>query len=280
MVRSFVNYQPCSEISVTDRALNYGHGVFTTGLVINHRFQYQHLHLKRLQMDCARLGIHFDGWSRLSSFLSCQAAGFDQPVMVKVLITGGLGGSGYRSFGASAPQVIVQFRDTFRDYRVLLSRGLTLGWSAHGLADCYNSVGSKDVNRIEQVMAIDSVEAHDVDDLIVLDERGFMIETSCMNLFFEISGTWFTPELNRCGVKGIARQLLLDQFECLGLTVNEMALHQSQRPHINSVIACNMVSGPLPVRQWQGVDQQAISLSIDTDLITTMHHTFHSADQG
>ncbi len=64
-----------------------------------------------------------------------------------------------------------------------------------------------------------------VDDVVMVNERGEVVETTIANLLYRRAGRWFTPPLTSGGLPGIEREVLIERGEVTErvLTVAELA---------------------------------------------------------
>src|SRR5262245_4902502 len=92
---ALVNGKPADSISVTDRGLHYGDGLFETLRVHAGTAEFAGLHLDRLARGCARLGLAAPDSGVLESELEAGAAAMGEGVL-KLIVTRGSAGRGYR----------------------------------------------------------------------------------------------------------------------------------------------------------------------------------------
>ena len=90
MLATVINGDLSDEISILDRGLQYGDGVFETLAVIEGQPRHWDLHIDRLQTGCERLGIPappamqlFDDLLKLPLDIS--------PAVLKIIVTRGTG---------------------------------------------------------------------------------------------------------------------------------------------------------------------------------------------
>src|SRR5690554_5854709 len=149
-------------VSLDDRGLNYGDGLFETVRVVHGRAPLWPRHRERLQQGAARLGISFDV-AALESALSVACADVDSAV-IKVLLTRGRGGRGYR-IDPQQPATLRLSRHPLRlPSEALYRNGLLLGRCDLTLARQPALAGIKHLNRLEQVLARRQVDAEGWDD--------------------------------------------------------------------------------------------------------------------
>jgi 4-amino-4-deoxychorismate lyase len=102
--------------------------------------------------------------------------------------------------------------------------------------------GIKHLNRLENVLARAEWTTSDVDEGVLCDTDGRLVEATCMNLFWLRRGRLETPRLDRCGVTGTLREALRQR----------VSLHEVERgPEVLEVAEAvwlgNSVQGLWPV---------------------------------
>ncbi|MFM7275909.1 MAG: aminotransferase class IV, partial [Gammaproteobacteria bacterium] len=151
----WVNGQQGAGVDARDRGLAYGDGLFETMRYGPRGIALLPYHLRRLQSGCARLSIGIDPVQvREELDLALAAAIEQQPAgVLKLIVTRGSGGRGYRASGVRGPT------------RVLIASPLPdhpPGWSREGVSVRYCELrlgaspalaGLKHLNRLEQVIA-------------------------------------------------------------------------------------------------------------------------------
>ena len=92
---SSIDVTDIASVPADDRGLVYGDGLFETMRVENRRIPLLDHHLQRLVAGCSRLGIPAPSTASLAERTRTAAATIDEGV-VKLLLTRGSGGRGYR----------------------------------------------------------------------------------------------------------------------------------------------------------------------------------------
>ncbi len=202
MIRALVNGQPRSEISILDRGLSFGDGLFETIAVIDGKPCLWSLHLQRLRSGCQRLRICCPESSGLLEEARMLVGNWSFAVL-KIILTRGLSERGYRPPDHAQLTRILQ----------------VMPWQGPSSADVdlricrqrlgFNTLaGIKHLNRLEQVLARAEWD-QEADEGVMLDMEGGVVEGCMSNLFFECAGVLHTPLLDRCGVAGVVRETVL-----------------------------------------------------------------------
>jgi 4-amino-4-deoxychorismate lyase len=181
----------------TDRGLHYGDGLFETIAVINGRPTLWQAHMERLQCGCELLGIPLPDLQQLHEEASSLCSS-EERVVLKLMITRGSGGRGYRP-----PQDVLSQRILFRypwPDSPDLSHGIQLRVCQTPLACNPALAGIKHLNRLEQVLARAEWDDPAIHEGLMCDLDGRVKEGTMSNLFWVEDSQLFTPDLSRCGV--------------------------------------------------------------------------------
>lgn len=104
--------------------------------------------------------------------------------------------------------------------------------------------GIKHLNRLEQVMARAEWTDDAIEEGILLDPEDHIISGISSNIFLVFGGRLLTPRLDRCGVRGVMRDVILSAFrercEQRRLTIDML-------PEAEEIFVCNTVRGVIPV---------------------------------
>ena len=245
-----VDGQATDSIAVTDRALHYGDGLFETIAIRAGKPQLWQAHMARLQQGCARLGIPMPDQATLVREAEQLCAGQSQAVL-KILISRGSGGRGYRAPSAPCPR------------RVLLRYPwpAQTDWWQHGahLIHCQTPLGCnpalagiKHLNRLEQVLGRNEWQDEDIHEGLMCDRDGHVIEGTMSNLFALRDGQWHTPDLTGCGVAGVMRQSILAMCQQQGKACQVRPIRDSELAQMDELLICNSLIGLVPVRSLAG----------------------------
>ena len=146
-----VNGQKSQLISVKDRGLAYGDGIFTTAKISHGKVLLFDEHFARLKEGCLKLGLLLPDFANLAHEVSEQAEAYDIAVL-KIMITSGEGGRGYSRQGIEKANTIIQISPFPEHYGTWQSKGIRLGISQQLLGINPLLAGIKHLNRLEQVM--------------------------------------------------------------------------------------------------------------------------------
>lgn len=243
--RCLVNGRPDQQLSVRDRGLAYGDGLFETIRVTRGTATLLDGHLQRLVHGAGILQIPLDE-ARLREELETAAAEQGEGLL-KLIITRGEAGRGYAPPPQTRPTRLLYF-SPLPDYPADNGRqGIRLYPCATRMGHQPLLAGIKHLNRLEQVLARSEWQDARYAEGLVCDLHGRPIEGTMSNLFLRLDGQWLTPSLELCGVRGVMRDYLTQQLTAAGETVIERTLDFSELLASEEVFYCNSVYGVWPV---------------------------------
>jgi len=246
MIKELINGKTTACVASTDRGLLYGDGLFETIAVIDGTLRHWPRHLSRLQAGCDRLGIPAVDGRELAH--ECQAlAGNAARAVLKVIVTRGSGGRGYRVPEKTVATRIVQLHDWPVFPPVCAETGVAVRVCKTRLGDNPALAGIKHLNRLEQVLARQEWSDPDIMEGLLLDAAGYLIEGTMSNLFLLRDETLLTPDLHRCGVAGIMRTRVLELSEQLAIDAHIRPVEMKDLREADEIFICNSLIGIWPV---------------------------------
>ncbi|WP_031433439.1 aminodeoxychorismate lyase [Methylomarinum vadi] len=237
-------------IDVSDRGFQYGDGLFETIEVSNGKPLFLDLHLERLAAGCERLLIPMPDRSLLRHEAIQLSASAVQAVL-KLIVTRGSGGRGYRQPDCIQPTRLFSLHP-YPDYpHSYQSKGVAARFCRHRLGLNPDLAGLKHLNRLEQVMARAEWQGSDIQEGLMSNEEGFVIEGTMSNVFAVQDGILLTAPIERCGVAGIVRALLINVAGDMGIKVQERYFTSEKLLRADEIFVTNSVIGIWPVRQLE-----------------------------
>ncbi len=246
---SWVNGNPASTVSISDRGLAYGDGVFET-IRVNETPVLFSQHLSRLMRGLAALDIPFDRTifeGEVSRYLQHRQHG-----VLKIIVTRGVGGRGYASLPNSEPNRILSWHPLPEYPATYFSNGVSVYACKTVLGQNPSLAGIKHLNRLEQVLARNEWGQGNYQEGIVCDFRGNVVEAVFSNLWVVNDGCLMTPRLDMSGVAGVMREWLLEELPKRGVKVKEVTLSSSDLLSVDEIFLSNSVFGIWPVKQYNG----------------------------
>lgn len=241
---------PEGALSVTDRGLAYGDGVFRTlRLGGGHPLHWQ-LHYQRLLDDAARIGLACPPADLWLDDIAALAAQHGDGV-IKCLLTRGAAARGYAPpAAASRPTRLVMWSAEPHYPPEHSSVGIALRLCELRLGHQPRLAGIKHLNRLENVLARAEWSDAAWAEGLLLDVDGHMVEGVMSNLFWRSGEQWFTPRLDRCGVAGITRDRLIAHLQAAGRPPQEILALPDELERADEALVCNSVIGLWPIRAF------------------------------
>ncbi len=235
--------------SVIDRGLAYGHGLFETMRLYLGQLPLRSWHLERLMRDAAILGIALDQ-SAVEQHLTyfqqhLERQGIDAGV-VKLIVTAGVGGRGYKSPATIRPRIICIYSEL---PQLVQGHGIHLRHCDYRLPSNPLLSGIKHLNRLDQVMARNEWTDDIFADGLMFDQDNHLVETTSANIFLHSTEQgWITPRLHHAGVSGVMRAVLLEEiFPQLKIAISIADISADQLDSYNHMFTCNSIRGITPV---------------------------------
>ena len=239
-----INGAKQSKISIFNRNSQFGDGLFETCLVENKKILFWTNHFARLNRGCEQLKISkVDESVWLSDVKKALSLCSYDHCVVKLILSRG---ESLRGYG---------FKDDIKPVRaviVLELQNTTLNnlFSLEYCQSGYNSnpklAGIKHCNRLEQVLARAGLKS---DEGIMLDENHNVISVTQGNIYAIHGNTLITPKLDKCGVEGTRRAIILDLAKLLGIKVKVDTLSAKELVQADEVFISNSIIGIQSIKQ-------------------------------
>jgi 4-amino-4-deoxychorismate lyase len=248
---------PTASVGANDRGFMYGDGLFETIAVHDGRPCLWGFHLGRLRKGVDRLCLPCPSEDLL--FRECtEIIGEQRRCVVKLVLTRGAGGRGYGPPERPSPTRVF-YRYGWPDHPLdWQSAGVRVEVCHTRLADQPLLAGLKHLNRLEQVLARSEWKDPGRAEGLMCDLRGRVIGGTMSNLFVlsDSATVLATPLLDRCGIRGTVRDLILKNAHRFGISAVEKDLYLSDLAEAEGLFLTNALIGVWPVRQLgeQGYD--------------------------
>jgi len=239
------------QVAVADRGFQYGDGLFETVEIRHNRPLFLQQHLQRLALGCQRLRIPVPDPALLQDEVAQLAADWPRGVL-KIIITRGSGGRGYRLPDAVQPTRVLSVHP-FPDYpQGFYDDGVRVRYCQQPLSINPTLAGIKHLNRLEQILARAEWQDDAIQEGLLLDTNGAVIEGTMSNLFLCHGNTLITPDVSSAGIAGIVRGLVLQWAQQLGATVSIQTVTPLLLQQADSCFLTNSIIGIWPIRDLDG----------------------------
>jgi 4-amino-4-deoxychorismate lyase len=240
-----------AQLSVFDRGLHYGDGVFETIACHSGRPRFLPLHLERLVAGCARLGIRPPALESVRAEIE-QLAGMQARVLIKLIVTRGAATArGYAPRGDERTTRIL-LRYPWDEDPSLAREGIRARIAQVKLGESSQLAGIKHLNRLEQVLARSEADPSQAHEALMFSSSGRLISGTMSNVFLVRDNHVTTPRLDVCGVAGVMRRVLLREAERAGAPIEERTLRREDLDAAQGIFLTNARIGIWPVRSLDG----------------------------
>ena len=231
-----------SKISIFNRNMQYGDGLFETFVAKDNKVLFWENHFDRLNNGCERLNIKKIANSIwLKDIKKALSLSSENNCIVKLILSRGNSLRGY-SYSKDIEPIRVVIVSKLNEYKT--KKTYSLEYAMSGFHSNPKLAGIKHCNRLEQIMARTNMLA---DEAIMLDESKSIISVTQGNLYFIFGNKLVTPKLDKCGVIGSRRSIILELSRFINLEVAEDEISIKQLEKANEVFVSNSLIGIQPV---------------------------------
>jgi len=262
-----INGETTALLPVSDRGLQYGDGLFETLAVIDGEPRQWRRHMARLAKGCRALQLPLPD-SDLLLAEAIQLCRDESQAVLKLIITRGSGGRGYRyadEIGATRILSIHPWPDYPSHY---YQQGATLTLCETPLGINPRLAGIKHLNRLEQVLARNEWRGSDIQEGVMCDVEGNVIEGTMSNLFIIEGERLITPDLSLCGVEGVVREAVLEIARQCAIQTSIELVSVERLKAASACFITNSLIGLWPVRRLDDINYAQGEIS--QDLIQTL----------
>jgi 4-amino-4-deoxychorismate lyase len=241
-----------AELSVFDRGLQYGDGLFETMACLNGQPRFLGRHLERLAGGCARLGLPAPPRALLETEIAAALEDCPRAVLKLIVTRGAAQVRGYAA-PAAGPATRILLRDPWapEDARAR-AEGVRVRLGALRLGENPLLAGMKHLNRLEQVLARQEWSDPAIAEALLFSSSEALISGTMSNVFLVHDGALATARLDRCGVAGIMRGVVGGLATECGIDFQERRLTGADLQQAQEIFLTNALIGIRPVREVAG----------------------------
>jgi len=233
-----------SKISIFNRNIQFGDGLFETCVVENKKILFWVNHFARLNRGCEQLKISkVDESVWLSDVKKALSLCSYDRCVVKLILSRG---ESLRGYGFKDDIKLVRAVIVSELQKATLNKSFCLEYCQSGYDSNPKLAGIKHCNRLEQVLARAGLKS---DEGIMLDENHNVISVTQGNIFAILGNKLITPKLDKCGVEGTRRSVILDLTKHLGIKVKVEVLSVEKLGQADEVFISNSIIGIQSISQ-------------------------------
>lgn len=249
---SWVNGQIADQISVFDRGLAFGDGVFETMFLHRGCLPLFELHKSRLLASLEHLGIQLneqtlnDDIQLALNYVEQQNS--SESWRLKLIITRGNSDSGYTPNPYSHANRVMHLLPYDNGLvRLMQEQGVKTTTCQWRLSHQPSLAGIKHLNRLDQIKARLELSDTEYFEGLMLSQDGLYTDGTMSNIFAVApDGELITPALNNAGVSGVMRRLIMETLaEKINKSCYEAEIHRMNE--FSEVFICNAMLGIIPV---------------------------------
>ena len=248
----WVNGRAAGEVSALERGLHFGDGLFETIACVGGRARFLQLHLRRLAAGCTRLGLEAPEAPTLRAEVQQLAAPCARAIIKVLLTRGAAAARGYAVTGFEKPTRISLRYAWPPEDSALAREGVRVRIAALRLGENPALAGLKHCNRLEQVLARREWTDTGIAEALMFSSSGALISGTMSNVFMVRDAKLYTPRVDRCGVAGIMRHVVLAAAADAGIAAEERVLDSQELLSAQEVFLTNALMGIRPVRELDG----------------------------
>jgi 4-amino-4-deoxychorismate lyase len=236
-------------VPADDRGLQYGDGIFETILVRNGVPRFLALHRERMRRGLAQLGIQFIAGTELEAEIARIAALAPPLAILKLIVTRGTARRGYAPPPQAVARRIASLWPTTPLPAELIANGAILDIARLRLPQPSSFAGLKHLHRLENVMAASDAAVGAAFEALMLDTSERLVSATAANIFLVREGALLTPRVDRVGVDGVMRQVVLREAARLGIPAREQDLVVDDLRSADEMFITNARIGVVPVQR-------------------------------
>lgn len=243
---NLVNGVESESISVRDRGLMYGDGVFRTFRLHRGKPVLWLRQYAKLAADCEVLRLVCPAADVLGRDLVAVAMRFPDCV-IRIVITRGSGERGYAIPAAASPVRVVS-ASPLPDYpQRYYDHGVRVQLCRIRLAAQPALAGIKHLNRLENVLARAEWSDPGIAEGLLCDLDGKVICGTMSNVFLVQGDELVTPDLAHCGVAGVQRELVIELARTNGIATRIAYVSIDELLAAGELFLVNSVIGVWPI---------------------------------
>ena len=285
----YAKQKSITAIDIDSRVIAYGDGFFTTMAVVAGKINWLSYHLDRIDESAHALQLNLTNADldaanlespnhTIRAYFNSQLANFAKTLnhgMLKLIVcrkNQPIKGYGFCSFEFDA---FIKLMPTDKPLaqqanQVIIQPAATAICLTQQIACLPKPLaGLKLLNAQDKVMTSHELWQHQTQnaqmiDGLVQDVMGHWVEGTFCNVFYQLNheNVWYTPPINRSGVKGVMRQVLLAKFAQSDRAHKERYLASEELANITSLFFCNAVRGILPIEALMLPNGQSTALDL------------------
>lgn len=240
-------------VSVFDRGLNYGDGLFETIKAYNGKPAFLNDHLRRLKSGVALIGIRASLLKQFERDIKLKiierllkANGLEKgSAYIKIIITRGVDKGGHAPVKGIKPTVIISVKQLSAKKILLMQKKGIKAVLIKGVLPAMPEL--KTMNYLPNVIAKMEAVKRGAFEGIFVNKRGFITEGSSTNIFIFSKGVLKTPQARETALPGVTRKIIIELAIKAGLKVRQCNISERSLFECGEAFLTNSISEVLPL---------------------------------
>lgn len=232
-------------LSVANRAFKYGDGLFESMRLFKGKLKFADLHADRLQRGMKALKI--DGYSQMDVYflrdVAEQLALRNKTKHGRLRLTVYRDAAGFYAPTTNAMGFCLDIMPADEPRYFLNEKGLIVDVYTEIPKPCNFLSNIKTCNSLTYVMAGLYKTQHNLDEVFLLNQNGFLCEASSANIFVYYQNHLYTPALSEGCVEGVMRQVVIDLAKKINIPVIEAQINPDILYEADEVFITNASRG-------------------------------------
>lgn len=240
-----------AKISVDDRGLLLGDGVFETMRSYGGKVFRFDKHLKRLfdALAVIHLSITYQPDELKDALYDTLKANQLQNASIRLTVTRGQGGRGINIPENPSPTVIITAREFIPYPERFYQEGMRTGISEIRQNLSSPVPGIKTLNFLNNILARIEAREKGLDEAILLNTDGFVCEGTVSNIFLVKKGTIITPDRESGILPGVTREVIIELALREGIRIEEKKVKPSELKEADECFLTNTLMEIMPVSE-------------------------------
>jgi len=241
-----------ARISPFDHGFLFGFGLFETMRAYNGRIFRLEQHLERLSKSAGELGIPLPPFDLATACYDTLHANNLAEARLRLTLTAGPGGALPDTGTCTGPTVAIMAMPIEAPSPEKYQQGYRAALSSLRRNSQSPLSRMKSTCYAEGILARREAHHRGVDEVVVLNEKGFVAEGSSTNLFLVKGAVLVTPSVDSGILPGIARLVVLEIAKAAGLKSEERTVLLSELTQADEAFFTNSIREIVPLTVYEG----------------------------
>jgi branched-subunit amino acid aminotransferase/4-amino-4-deoxychorismate lyase len=252
-----INFSEVQELPI-NRAFLFGDGLFETMVFTNGRIRFHEDHQERANNGCIKLKIDAEPDLNNVSKLLLNTFGKISTLRVRWnIFRSGIGKYSPMDNKHIEHLVVEDFQASpLVKNKAYISNDIQVNgtpWS-----------GTKTLNALTYVLANIERQEKQMDDVILLDDNGYVSEAGSANIFWVKNNKYYTPSLQTNCIAGIGRKQIINQLKTNGISCQVGAFEKKELMNADQVFVSNVTG----ISYLQRIDNKIFDTKPESALIS------------